>query len=79
MLADAAVEQARDVRMFHARQDLTLLHETLDQSRSRARNEFQRDALLEHAVGTLGKMHLAHAALAEQAQQAIRPELLMLR
>ena len=71
---DAAVVQARDARVLEARQDLALGLEALE---LRARLELQQldgDALLEAAVGALGLVHLAHAAAADAAGDAPRPE-----
>ena len=72
-VAHAAVEQACDVRMVEAREDLTLrseppidlvgVHPALD--------ELERDALLELAVRPLRQIHGAHATAPELPDNAI--------
>ncbi len=76
IVGDAAVEQARDVRMFETRENLALaqearlhrvgIHAALD--------DFQRGALFELSVGAFGEQHDAHAAAAEFAQHAPRTD-----
>ena len=69
----AAVEQPRDVRMIERRQDLAFeLQPALHLARQQpAPHQLDRDLLLELLVGALGEEHLAHAAAAEAAHDAI--------
>jgi len=76
---DAAVDQARDVRMFEAREDLAFLAEAMQQARCRISDLLDRHALLEFAVAALGEPHLAHAADTQAAQHAIGSEPARLR
>ena len=76
VVAHARVEQARDVRMRQAREDLAFAGEAqaqvrIDQARAQ---QLQRDAALIQAVGARGQPHLAHAAFAEHAFEAIRAD-----
>ena len=74
----AAVEQPRDVRMVERREDLALeLQPALDVARQQpAPHQLDRDLLLELLVGALREEHLAHAAAAEAAHDAIRTDAL---
>ena len=69
--AGAAVEQARDVGMLEAGEDLALGAEALGEMlHARPRpHQLQRRALLETAVHALGEVDRAHAALPDQLQQ----------
>ncbi len=69
-VGEAAVDEVRDVRMAQPRQDLALAQEALVQGRAAAAHQLQRD-LLRDVVDPLGQVHRAHAALAEQAQDAV--------
>jgi hypothetical protein len=74
----AAVEQARDIRMIERRQDLAFeLQPALDMPRQQpASHQLDCDLLPELLVGALGQEHLAHAAAAEAAHDAIWPDAL---
>ena len=76
IVGDAAVEQARDVRMFETREDLPLAQETRLHRIGihAALDDLQRGALLELSVGAFGEQHHAHAAAAEFAQHAPRAD-----
>jgi hypothetical protein len=66
----AAVDQARDVRVLQMREDLPFLAEALQQAEGGVGQQFDRDALFEMAVGALGQQHDAHAAAPEFAHDA---------
>ena len=74
--ADARIEQACDMRMAQAREDLPLAGEALAQigvGQPRTQ-QFQRDPALVQPVGAARQPHLAHAAFAQQAVQLVRPD-----
>ena len=64
-----AVEQARDVGMLEARQDLTLVAEAIEQllGGEAGAHQLQRGALGEAALDTLRQIDRAHAALCQQS------------
>ncbi|HEY0178894.1 MAG TPA: hypothetical protein VGC30_04575 [Dokdonella sp.] len=70
----AAVEQARDARMVEPREDVALGMEAAALAVGLAAQQLQRDAMLERAVGALRRVHLAHAAAADQRADAPRTE-----
>ena len=73
VLAEAGIQQPGDVRMLQPRQDLALAVEALAQARVGVARvqQLQRHLPPVQPVGTLGQPHLAHAALAQRAQQAV--------
>ncbi len=74
--ATTAVEQARDVRVLECREDLPLhAQAALNLRREQpAAHDLQRDALLILLIGALREVHVAHAAGAELAHDAIAAE-----
>ena len=70
------VVQPRDVRVHERTQDVALARKTLHQHAAlqAQHRQLQRHRALEHAVGALGQPDLAHAALAEHAEQAVRAD-----
>jgi hypothetical protein len=72
---DAAVEDARDVRVVHHRERLALLLEARDDgARVHARlDDLDRDAL-HHGLAALGEPHLSEAALADHLEELVRPD-----
>ena len=71
---DAALEQPGDARMLEQRQDPPLLEEAAEDARCRPLDQLDRGPLLELAVGTLAEVDAAHAALAEQPDDAPRAD-----
>ncbi len=73
---DAAVEEARDVGVLQPRENLPLAEEAAENLAAEwpAANELERDVLLELAVGAIGQEHPAHAAVADLADHAVRPD-----
>ncbi len=71
---DAGVVQARDVRMFQARENVALAGEALFQiaTHARERGEFQGHVAIEGTVGAFRQPHLGHAAGAKQTDQLVR-------
>ena len=75
--SDAAVEQARDVRVRERRENAALLEEAADEQRivlAAATHELERGRLRELPVCALGEEDLAHAAVPELAHDAPRAE-----
>jgi hypothetical protein len=75
-LAKSSIEQLGDVGVLQPRQDPPLggeqpFHAALEDPRA---HELDGHLLLEEAVVTLAEIDFAHAALAEQAGQAIGPD-----
>ncbi len=76
----AAVEQARDVRVVQAGQDLPFLAQAAQAVGGRkAAQQLDRHALVEAAVDALGEEHRAHAAGTEFADQPVRTEAVAVR
>ena len=73
---DAAVEQARDVRMLETREDLALPEKAPDDlSTVRAgADELEGDLLFELAVGAIREEHAAHPTVADLPDQFVRPD-----
>ena len=71
---DAPIEQARDAGVIQARQDLALGIETIEKFRRLAARDLERGPLLELSVGTFGLVHLAHAAVTDEANDAPRAQ-----
>ncbi len=73
---DAAVEEARDVRVLKARENLALA-EKAPQNLSAVRpaaDQLECDLLFELAVGAIREEHTAHATVANLAYQPVRPD-----
>ena len=78
VLADAGIEQAGDVRMAEAREDLPFAGEARAQAgiAESGAQQFQRDAAFVQAVGAHGQPDLAHAAFAQRHDEPVRADLL---
>ena len=76
LAARAAVEQARDVRMFEPGEDLTLVSKALQHGVAvhAALDEFDGGAHRELRIVALAKKDSAHAAATQLAHDAIRPD-----
>ena len=72
----AAVQQSRDVRVVEIGENLAFLDETLDLfgCRTQPVNHLDGYLLLELVVRSFGEVDLAHTALADDFQQAIRTD-----
>ncbi len=76
VLGDPAVHEAGDAGVIEQRKDLPLLEEPADEgvARRTGAHQLQCDALAELRVVALGEVHRAHAAAAQLAQDAVRPD-----
>ncbi len=72
---DAAIKQARDLRMLQARQNLALAQKTQIQPETGQipTDQLERHPLCISAVVALGEEHLAHAAAADATHDPVRP------
>ena len=73
--ADAGVEQARDVRMLEAGEDVPLAGEPDGEvpPEPAHQRQLERDLPGERAVVSLGEPHVRHAAGADRPQETVRP------
>ncbi|HKP14267.1 MAG TPA: hypothetical protein VJZ91_19255 [Blastocatellia bacterium] len=78
---DAAVQEARDVRVVERGEDLPLAAETAGEVGvgETAPHELERDLLLKLSVRALGEEDRAHPAAAQLAQNPVGPELPVLQ
>ena len=73
VLIDAGVIQARDVRVFEQRTDVTLARHAFAETRGPGEaRQFERNLAFVAAIGALGQPYTAHAAAADLVQQSIR-------
>ena len=72
LVGGAAVEQARDVRMHEAGQQLAFAAQAFQSGgRGEAADQLDRDAAFVFGIGALGEEHAAHAAATQFAQDAV--------
>ena len=76
VLVDAGIQQACDVGMGEAGEDLALAVEALAQFRvgKPGTQQFQRDLAFVQAIGARSQPDLAHAAFADQPVQPVRAD-----